>query len=138
MAPITYTKTDILADLYQPFIILFTFPAITFAALTFGSLLAWFALLTSVQATYLFEEPFNFTAAGVGLMNVAPFIGCIPAVVFGGYLNDKSIVWLSKRNGGIYEPEMRLWLALPMALITPAGILMNGLGLAYVRADTFD
>jgi hypothetical protein len=65
-------------------------------------------------------------------MNIAPFIGTLPGVIIGGYLNDKSIVCLSRRNGGVYEPEMRLWLTLPCAIIGPAGILMLGVGLAYV------
>lgn len=65
-------------------------------------------------------------------MNIAPFIGAVLGFPFGGLLSDKSILWLSKRNGGIYEPEMELWLALPIAIISPAGILMFGLGLAYV------
>ncbi|KAI1622599.1 major facilitator superfamily transporter [Exophiala viscosa] len=130
------TKTDgsILHDIYQPIVVLFTFPAIAYTAMTYGSLLAWFATMTSVQATYLFYPPYNFSAAGVGLMNVAPFVGVIPGTFVGGYLNDKSILWLSKRNSGIYEPEMRLWLALVGALITPAGILMFGVGLAHSAA----
>jgi MFS family permease len=132
MAWFTNSKTDIMHDFYQPVVLLFTFPAIAYTAITYGSLLAWFAILTSVQATYMFSPPYNFTAAGVGLMNVAPFIGSIPGIFLGGWLNDKSILWLARRNGGIYEPEMRLWLALPMSVITPAGILMCGVGLAYV------
>lgn len=48
----------------------------------------------------------------------------------GGWLNDKSAIWLAKRNKGIFEPEMRLWLALPAALFVPAGILMFGIALA--------
>lgn len=132
MAWVTNSKTDLLHDLYQPVVLLFTFPAITYTALTFGSLLAWFAILTSVQATYMFDAPYNFSAAGVGLMNLAPFIGSIPGIFLGGWMNDKSILWLARRNDGIYEPEMRLWLALPMSLVTPAGILMCGVGLAYV------
>ena len=129
------TKTDgsILHDIYQPVVLLFTFPAIAYTAMTYGSLLAWFATMTSVQATYLFYPPYNFSAAGVGLMNVAPFVGVIPGTFVGGYLNDKSILWLSKRNNGIYEPEMRLWLALLGAIVTPAGILLFGVGLAHVR-----
>lgn len=134
LALVTKTHGSILYDFYQPLVILFCFPAITYAAITYGSLLAWFAISTSVQATYLFDPPYNFTAAGVGLMNLAPFIGTIPAILVGGYLNDKSILWLSRRNGGVYEPEMRLWLALPTAFITPAGILMTGLGLYYVSS----
>ncbi|KAM0440038.1 hypothetical protein ACHAPT_001141 [Fusarium lateritium] len=128
------TKTDgtMLHDFYEPVVVLFTFPAVAYTAITYGSLLAWFAILISTQSTYLFLPPYNFSAVGVGLMNLAPFVGSIPGVFFGGYLNDKSIVWLSKRNNGIYEPEMRLWLALPMAVITPAGILIFGLGLNSV------
>ncbi|KND92544.1 putative MFS-type transporter [Tolypocladium ophioglossoides CBS 100239] len=131
LALITRSDGSILHNFYQPAMVLFTFPAVAYTAITYGSLLAWFAILTSVQATYLFSPPYNFTAAGVGLMNIAPFIGTIPAIFVGGYLNDKSIVWLSRRNGGVYEPEMRLWLALPAAIITPASILMFGLGLYY-------
>ncbi|TQV98808.1 hypothetical protein V2A60_007494 [Cordyceps javanica] len=131
LALVTKTDGSMAGDFYQPLVLLFTFPAITFIALTYGSLLAWFAVTTSVQATYLFSPPYNFTAAGVGLMNLAPFIGTIPAIWVGGYLNDKSIIWLARRNGGVYEPEMRLWMAIPMAFVTPAGILMFGLGLYY-------
>lgn len=133
LAMVTKTDGSIWREFYHPLVLLFSFPAITYTALTYGSLLAWFAVTTSVQATYLFNPPYNFSAAGVGLMNLAPFIGTIPAIWVGGYLNDKSIVWLSKRNGGIYEPEMRLWMSIPIAFVTPAGILMFGLGLFYVR-----
>ncbi|KIW44000.1 uncharacterized protein PV06_05044 [Exophiala oligosperma] len=129
MSLITKTDDSLLQSFYQPIVVLFSFPAIAYTAITYGSLLAWFAIMTSVQATYLFYEPYNFSAAGVGLMNLAPFIGTIPGTLYGGWLNDKSIMWLSKRNYGIYEPEMRLWLALPAALITPAGLLMFGIGL---------
>lgn len=30
------------------------------------------------------------------------------------FLIDSGVVWLSKRNGGIYEPEFRLWFMLAM------------------------
>ncbi|UNI17911.1 hypothetical protein JDV02_004219 [Purpureocillium takamizusanense] len=100
LALITPTKGSILFDLYNP------------------------------VATYLFDPPYNFSAAGVGLMNVAPLTSAFPAIYVGGHLNDKSIIWLSKRNGGVYEPEMRLWVALIAAIVTPAGILMFGLGMA--------
>ncbi|KAI8650814.1 MFS domain-containing protein [Fusarium keratoplasticum] len=129
LAWVTKTDGSMLHDFYQPVVVLFTFPAVAYTAATFGTLLAWFAILVSTQSTYLFLPPYNFTAVGVGLMNLAPFVGALPGVFFGGYLNDKSIVWLAKRNNGIYEPEMRLWIALPMAIITPAGILTFGLGL---------
>ena len=128
----TPSNTPIFNHFYQPIIVLFTFPAVSFAAMTFGSNLAWFAIMTSVQATYLLEPPYNFTAIGVGLMNLPPFIGTFLAFFVGGFLNDYSILWISKqKTKGVYEPESRLWMALPCAPVMTAGILMFGLGLAH-------
>ncbi|KAM3503796.1 hypothetical protein MY11210_008591 [Beauveria gryllotalpidicola] len=129
LAFFTLTEGSVLHDVYEPLIILVTFPAITYTAIAYGVLLAWFAVLISVQATYMFDPPYNFTSIGIGLMNIAPFIASIPGVLYGGYLNDKLILWLAHRNHGVYEPEMRLWMILPLAVIAPAGVLMFGLGL---------
>lgn len=137
MALITPSKGSIFHGMLEPFSALFVFPAVFYTALTYGTLLAVFAILTTVQATYMFSPPYNFSAVGVGLMNIAPFVGTVPGVFIGGWLNDKSIVLLSRRNNGIYEPEMRLWMALPFAIIAPAGILMLGVGLAYVGHIVF-
>jgi MFS family permease len=132
MALITPTEESLLPHFWQPIETLFTFPAVTYAAITYGSTLAWFAMMTSLQATYMLLPPYNFDAIGIGLMNVAPFVGAVLGFPIGGYLSDKSILWLSKKNGGIYEPEQRLWLALPVVILGPASILLFGLGLAYV------
>ncbi|CAI7621284.1 unnamed protein product [Penicillium glandicola] len=131
MAFVTPTDEPLWPHFYQPIVALFTFPAVAYAAITYGATLSWFAIMTSLQASYMIIPPYNFDAIGVGLMNLAPFIGAVIGFPFGGHLSDKSILWLSKGNGGIYEPEMRLWLALPIAIIGPGGILMFGLGIAY-------
>jgi MFS family permease len=136
MALVTPTDESLWPHFYQPIIALFTFPAVSYAAITYGYTLSCFAIMTSLQASYMIIPPYNFDAIGVGLMNVAPFVGALLGFPFGGHLSDKSILWLSKRNGGIYEPEMRLWLALPIALVSPIGILMFGMGLTYVRHIT--
>lgn len=132
MALVTPTNESLLPHFWQPIETLFTFPAVTYAAITYGSTLAWFAMMTSLQATYMLMPPYNFNAIGIGLMNLAPFVGAVLGFPVGGYLSDKSILWLSKKNGGIYEPEQRLWLALPSVVLGPASILLFGLGLAYV------
>ncbi|KAJ5900285.1 major facilitator superfamily domain-containing protein [Penicillium subrubescens] len=112
--------------IYRPFIILFTFPGVAFVALVYGSLLAWLAILLNVQAIYFTLPPYNFSSSGVGLLNIPTCIGSILGGFFGGQLSDYNIQWLARRNGGVYEPEMRLWLALPAILITPAGYFMFG------------
>ncbi|KAH8724962.1 major facilitator superfamily domain-containing protein [Phaeosphaeriaceae sp. PMI808] len=129
LALVTTSKGSVVHHLYQPIIVLFTFPAVTYTALTYGTVLSSFAIMTSVQATYLLLPPYNFSAAGVGLMNVAPFVGAIFGFVVGGYFSDKSIMRFSQKNQGIYEPEMRLRLAFLATFLLPTGILMVGLGL---------
>lgn len=133
MALITATDESIWPHFLQPIATLFMFPAVAYCAVTYATSLCWFAIMTSVQATYLIKPPYNFNATGIGLMNLGPFIGTVIGIPFGGYLCDRLIIRLSKRNGGIYEPEMRLWVALPVAISCPGGILMFGLGLTYVR-----
>ncbi|KAJ5278840.1 hypothetical protein N7478_004212 [Penicillium angulare] len=128
---VTVSSESMWPHFTQPIVTLFTFPAVTYAAITYGSTLAWFAIMTSLQASYMLLPPYNFNAIGIGLMNLPPFIGAIIGFPVGGWLSDKSILWLSKKNNGIYEPEMRLWLALPVAIFGPASLLMFGLGLAY-------
>ena len=132
LALFTPSDAPIVRHIYQPFIVLVTFPAITYTAITFGCMLACFAILVTVQAIYLLEPPYNFSPSGVGLMNLPPFIGAFLGFFVGGWLNDKSIMWLAKRNQGIYEPEQRMWMAIPASVFVPAGLLIFGIGLAQV------
>ncbi|KAH7067221.1 major facilitator superfamily domain-containing protein [Paraphoma chrysanthemicola] len=127
---VTPSTGSISHHFYQPIIVLFSFPAVTYAALTYGIVLASFAIITSVQAIYLIEPPYNFGADGIGLMNIAPFVGACAGFLLVSFVSDKSIFWLSKRNEGIYEPEMRLWLALMSTVLLPGAVLMFGIGLA--------
>lgn len=135
MALFTATDAPILRHVYQPFIVLFTFPAVTYTAISFGCVLSCFAIVTTVLAIYLPDEPYNFSPSGVGLMNLPPFIGTFFGFFVAGWLNDKSIVWLANKNRGIYEPEQRLWMAIPASIFVPIGLLIFGTGLANVSAD---
>lgn len=67
----------LLKHAYQPFIIITMFPAITYSALMYGSILAWFSVIVNVWSIYFILPPYNFTASGIGLMNLPPFIGGI-------------------------------------------------------------
>lgn len=130
-----YTKTEvsIIHHVWQPFVLLVRIPAVAYVALTYGLLLASFAAIVSVSSAWLFYEPYNFDAGAVGLFNIAPFVGTLLASVLVALLSDRWIIRLAEKNGGIYEAEMRLWPAIPMSLLTCAGCLMFGFGIARVR-----
>ncbi|EGU81784.1 hypothetical protein FOXB_07708 [Fusarium oxysporum f. sp. conglutinans Fo5176] len=46
-----------------------------------------------------------------------------------GPLSDWLILFLAKRNHGIYEPEMRLWIIAVFAPFVPIGLILFGVGL---------
>lgn len=110
-----------------------TFPGVAFVSLVYGTLLAWQAIVQSVSGIYFTLPPYNFSSSAVGLLNLPSFIGCVLGGSFAGQLSDYSIRRLARRNGGVYEPEMRLWLALPSLLIAPAGYFLFGYSVSKVR-----
>ncbi|TKA77610.1 hypothetical protein B0A55_03139 [Friedmanniomyces simplex] len=111
------------------------FPAVAYTALMWGATLMWFSVVLTTMSTYFTLPPYNFSPIGIGLMNLPPFLGTLLGLLVSSS-NDWIILRLSKRNHGIFEPEMRLWLALCGALITPAGVLLFGLsmtnGMAWI------
>ncbi|KAJ3549942.1 hypothetical protein NM208_g245 [Fusarium decemcellulare] len=115
---------------YEPFHILAIFPAVMFAALQYGWSIAMLAILAVTQSALYSVPPYNLSAAGVGNMNLPPFIGALLGSLFGGPLVDYTIVQIAKRRGGIYEPETRLWLFLIPGLSMTIGCLMYGLTIA--------
>ncbi|KAJ5381619.1 uncharacterized protein N7496_004047 [Penicillium cataractarum] len=130
LAFVTKTDIPILQHFYQPLIVLFSFPAVAFAALTYGSILSWFSANVSAGSYFLIAEPYNFNAAQIGLFHLGGFAGTLLATLTAPPLNDWLIVRLAKRNEGIFEPEMRLWMMFPAAAINSAGLMLGGIGLA--------
>jgi hypothetical protein len=128
--PAPFSK--LLVHTYQPFIMLFTIPAILYCALQYGALLAWFSVIVTSEAEFFILAPYNFTETGIGLLCMPAFIGCIVGFFWGGPLSDWSIVFFTRRNKGIYEPEMRLYFALLPAILGPVGLFVYGYSTAAV------
>jgi len=61
-------------------------------------------------------------------MNVPCLIGAVIGCIYGGWFSDYFVRWMAKRNGGIAEAEHRLWLMFPAAIISPAGLMLFGIG----------
>lgn len=59
----------------------------------------------------------------------APFIGTTLGSLICGAMGDRMILALAKRNKGVYEPEMRLWLFVPFIPFQVAGAFWFGYAL---------
>ena len=114
---------------WQPFLILWSIPGVLYCSLVYGILLAYSTVMTTVLSTYMLDAPYNFNSSQIGLMSLAPFVGSTLGSLVSGPLSDWLVVRLAKRNGGIYEPEMRFWVFLPFVPFQVAGAWWFGYAL---------
>lgn len=71
------------------------------------------------------EEPYNWSETNSGLIAVATLIAYALALPF-TTTSDRLAAYLTKRNNGIRESEMRLGVLLFPMLIAPAGLVVFG------------
>jgi hypothetical protein len=71
------------------------------------------------------NEPYNFSTTATGLMFLSALIGSIFGY-FTGVFADTIVVLLARRNGGVKEPEMRLWTLCLSFVYAGLGYLLYG------------
>ncbi|KAJ0118245.1 hypothetical protein J7T55_009028 [Diaporthe amygdali] len=136
----TYRQKLALWDKPRPFMMvwravqilkLLSWPVIFYAGFSYGTYLVWFNILNATASIILGGEPYNFSPAIVGLCYLACIIGVTVASLFSGVFSDWFVIRLARRNGGVFEPEQRLWLFAAATIILPAGSILWGVGAAH-------
>ncbi|KAK4995031.1 hypothetical protein LTR66_005064 [Elasticomyces elasticus] len=111
---------------FRPFV-LFAYPAILWSTMVYSLSVGWLIVLSeSVSSIYRDRASYNFSALQTGLVYLSPFIGGVLGTAVAGKVSDLIVRWMARRNGGIYEPEFRLVMALPVALCTTVGLMGYG------------
>ncbi|KAF6830345.1 putative ion transporter [Colletotrichum plurivorum] len=108
----------------------FTFPAVWYAGWQWGLQNICLTFYLTVQEDWWYGEPWNYTPAQVGNMNLPTLLGSLIGCAYGGYGSDKFMQWMIRRNGGVMEAEFRLYLMALCAIVFPAGMWMFGIGSA--------
>ncbi|KAG9241682.1 major facilitator superfamily domain-containing protein [Calycina marina] len=110
----------------RPFI-LFTYPAVLWSSMVYACSVGWLIVLSeSVAIVYREPTTYNFSALSTGLVYISPFIGGILGTAVAAKVSDFIVQELAKRNGGLYEPEFRLIMAIPSTLATVLGLIGFG------------
>ena len=118
---------------FRPFI-LFAYPAVLWSAMVYSLSVGWLIVLSeSVSTIYRSKDTYNFSALGTGLIYLSPFVGGVLGTAVAGKVSDIIIRFMSRRNGGIYEPEFRLVMAGPVAVATCIGLM--GFGWSAAERD---
>lgn len=109
----------------------FTFPAVLYSGLQWGAQDAWLTFYLTLEENNWYGPPWNYGDVADGIMNVPTLIGAVIGCFWGGWLSDVFVTWRAKKRGGIREAEDRLWMMYPVAIISPVGMAIFGVGTAY-------
>lgn len=110
---------------FRPFV-LFAYPAVLWSALVYSLSIGWLIVISESMAEVYQHNPYNFSRLGTGLIYISPFIGGLMGTAVAGKLSDFLVNLMCKRNGGIFEPEFRLVMAIPVAISTAIGLMGFG------------
>jgi MFS family permease len=106
----------------------FSFPAVIYSGIQWGAQDAWLTFYLTVEEDNWTSAPYNYSDVGSGIMNVPCLIGALIGCFYGGVLSDYFVIYMAKRRGGIREAEDRLWLMYPVAICSPVGLWLFGIG----------
>ncbi|KAL5343263.1 major facilitator superfamily domain-containing protein [Aspergillus crustosus] len=102
-------------------------PALLWSAAVYALSLGWLAVLAETIA-HLFQSVngYGFTPVQTGLLYISPLIGTILGSVVGGKISDIVACTRAYRNRGVYEPESRFVMMIPVVVSTMIGLAGYG------------
>jgi MFS family permease len=116
--------------MYRPLLIFFHFPCVDWAGFLYGVSLSWYNVCNATMSLILSGAPYYFSPTSVGLAFLSLFVGAVLGAVWAGYAGDKAALYLARRNGGVREPEHRLWVLMVSGIIGAVGFILWGVGAA--------
>ncbi|VZH86914.1 unnamed protein product [Fusarium fujikuroi] len=107
--------------LLRPFPLL-THPAFIWGCLIQGAMIGWTVFIGVIVAAIFIGSPYYWDEVDAGYTYTGPFIGAVLGFVLAGLLADTSVKYMTKLNKGVYEPEFRILLVIPMMIIGGIGL----------------
>lgn len=116
-------------------IILFAYPAVLWSTVVYSLSVGWLIVLSETVAHVYQHDPYHFNSLQTGLVYLSPFVGGVIGTAVAGKASDVIVRFMARRNGGIFEPEFRLVMALPVAISTALGLM--GFGWSVEEKNNF-
>jgi hypothetical protein len=104
--------------------------AVLWMVIVTGTVTSFYVATSYVAAQIFTPPPYVLNASQVGYTFLGPFIGGVLGTLVVGTVCDRTVIYLTKRNNGVYEPEFRL---VPILIGLSAGAGFAGFG--YVTAQ---
>lgn len=117
-------------DFITPVYIL-SFPIVFWVTTVVGGAANTLLAMNLTQSPVFAGPPHNFSPGSVGLVNIAFIVGGLFGMSTAGAFSDWVAKKLTKRNGDIREPEMRILAMIPYFFIMVIGCVVVALGYRY-------
>lgn len=109
----------------RPFV-LYSYPAVLWSSAVYACSVGWLIVISECVAVIYREGYYQFGALSTGLVYVSPFVGGVLGTAVAGKVSDVIVKAMARRNGGLYEPEFRLVMVIPIAITTLLGLIGFG------------
>lgn len=107
--------------LLRPFPLLLN-PAFVWGCLIQGAMIGWTVFIGVLMAIIFIGPPYFWGEVKAGYTYTSAFVGALCGFAVAGLLADSSVKYLTKLNKGIYEPEFRILLVIPMLVVGGIGL----------------
>lgn len=118
---------SLLRELWLPWY-LHIFPIVEWAAFAVSWSASCFLVVNLSQAQAFAAPPYNYSSQTIGLFNLAVFVGALVGLFTCGPFSDMVAAYLTRRNNGVREPEMRLVAMVPYVLAMVIGSVVVAVG----------
>lgn len=122
-----HTKESFWKLFWRPCVMLFL-PPVFWATLVMAVTIGFLVAITSNFAT-AFSTAYGFQPYQAGLCFISSILGSLIGIFFGGHFSDWVADYLTKRNGGVREPEMRLPAIMISVVTAPLALVLYGEGI---------
>lgn len=125
--PFSAYAGGVLRELWLP-LYLHIFPIVEFAAFAVSWSAAGFLVVNLSQLQVFAAPPYNFSPQTIGFFNISVLVGGLIGLFTCGPLSDWTAAYLTKKNNGVREPEMRLVAMVPYIIIMIIGSVVTAVG----------
>ncbi|CDK29889.1 unnamed protein product [Kuraishia capsulata CBS 1993] len=109
----------------RPFV-LCAYPNVLYGSLIYTFAVVWLILISETISHLFVADPYDYSPTIIGLFYVAPFVGSILGSSIAGRLSDILVRKMVDRNDGVYEPEFRLVMIIPVFFTVVIGLMGFG------------
>ena len=120
----TYSDENFLQLVIAPFAVCSNL-SVLYIVIVQGWFVCLFVAIAFVIAQIFGLPPYLLSPSGIGYLSLGPFVGGVIALLLFGAITDPLIMFMTRRNKGVYEPEYRLIIG-ALGVVSGAGLFGYG------------